>query len=45
MATAEGAGQRLDLTPTGGCDVGGGVARGGDLRLPPPEHSGAIYCE
>ena len=44
-ATTEGAGLRLDLPPTGGCDVGGVFAGGGDLRLLPPEHSSAIYCD
>ena len=44
-ATAEGAGQRMGLPPAGGCDGGGGVTGGGDLRLPTPEHSGAIYCD
>ena len=32
----EGAGQRLDLPPYGGCDGGGGVAGVGDLRLLSP---------
>ena len=43
--TTEGAGQRLGLPPTRGCVGGGGFAGGGDLRLPPPEHGGAIYCD
>ena len=33
--TVEGAVQSLGLTPTGGCNVGGRVAGGGDLRLLP----------
>ena len=45
METAEGTGRRKGLTPTGGCDVGGGAVGGGDLRLPPPKHRGAIYCD
>ena len=36
--------RRLDLPPYRGCDVGGGVAGVGDLRIPSPEHSSAIYC-
>ena len=31
--------------PTGGCDGGGGFTGGGDLRLPPPEHSCTVYCD
>ena len=42
--TAEGAGQRLGLPPTGECDVVGGFPGGGDLRLPTTDHSSAIYC-
>ena len=43
--TAEGVGWRLVLPPARGCD-GGGVFEGGrDLRLLPPEHSSAIYCD
>ena len=42
--TAESSVWRLGLTPAGGCDGGGGFSGGGDLRLPPPEHSSAIYC-
>ena len=38
-ATAEGKVRRLGLPPTGVCDGGDGLVGGGDLRLPPPEHS------
>ena len=44
-ATAEGTGQRLGLPPYLGCNGRGGVTGGGDLRLLPPEHRIAIYCE
>ena len=44
-ATAEGAGQRLGLPPAGGCDGRGGFAGSGDLHIPPPEHSCAVYCD
>ena len=43
--TAEGAGRRRDLLPDGGCDGGDGFSGGGDLCLPPPEHSSSIYCD
>ena len=43
-ATTEGMGRRLGLSPTGRCYGRGGVAGSGDLRLPPPEHRGTIYC-
>ena len=43
--TTEGAGRRLGLPPAGGFDGGGGFTGGGYLRLPPPEHSSAIYRE
>ena len=43
-ADVEGAGQRLGLPPYGGFDGGDKVAGVGDLRLPSPEHSSAIYC-
>ena len=32
------------LPPYGVCDDVGRVAGGGDLRLPPPEHSHTVYC-
>ena len=44
-ATAEGKGMRLGLPIDGECNGGGGFAGGGYLRLPPPEHSSAIYCD
>ena len=43
-AAMEEVGQRLGLTPYGGCDGVGRVAGVGDLRLSSPEHSSAIYC-
>ena len=45
IATAEGLVQRLVLPTSGGCDGRTGVARDGYLRLRPPEHSSAIYCD
>ena len=45
METAEGLVRRLVLPTYGGRDGGSGVAGGGDLRLRPPEHSSAIYCD
>ena len=36
-------GWRMGLPPSGGCDFGGGIAGGGDLHLPPPEHSHTVY--
>ena len=44
-ATIEGMRRRLVLPPSGGFDGGGRVTGGGDLCLPPPEHSGAMYCD
>ena len=43
--TAEGTGRRLGLTPSGGCNGGGGVIGGEYLRLQPPEHRGGLYCD
>ena len=43
-ATTEGAGRRMGLTPTGGCDGGGRFAGGGDLRILLREQISAIYC-
>ena len=43
-ASVEGVGQTLVLNPYGGCNGGGGVTGVGDLRLPSPDHSSAIYC-
>ena len=34
----------MDIPPTGGRDGRGVIAGGGDLLLPPPEHSGTVYC-
>ena len=44
-ATVEGLGRRLDLPPDGGCNGGGRVGGGGDLRHPPLEHSSTMYCD
>ena len=44
-ATVEGAGRSLVLPPAGGCDGAGVCAGGGDLHLPPPEHSCTIYLD
>ena len=44
-ATAEGAVWRLNSTPAGGCHGRFGFSGGGDLYLPFPEHSSAIYCD
>ena len=41
----KGAGRRLDLPPSGGCDGVGRFSGGRDLRLLPPENSGVIYCD
>ena len=35
----------MSLPPAGGRYGGGGIAGGGDLRLPPSEHSRTVYCE
>ena len=43
-ATTEGAERRLGLPPDGGCNGGGRLPGGGDLRLLPPEQSSTIYC-
>ena len=32
------------IFPAGGHDSGGWIVGVGDLRLPPPEHSCAVYC-
>ena len=34
----------MGLPLSGGCNGGGGVTGGGDLRLSSSEHGGAIYC-
>ena len=38
-------GRKLGLLPAEGCNGRGGVAGGGDLRLPSPEHSRTVYCD
>ena len=38
-------GRRMGIPPSGGRDCGGGTAGGGDLCLPPPEHSRKVYCD
>ena len=35
----------MGVPPTGGSDDRGGITGGGDLRLPPPEHSHTFHCE
>ena len=45
MAIAEGLVRRLVLPTSGVCNGGSGVAGDGYLRLRPPEHSSAIYCD
>ena len=37
-------GQRVDISPAGGRDGGSGTAVGGEILLPPPEHSHTVYC-
>ena len=34
----------MGLSPSGGRYGGGGIVGGGDLRLPPLEHSCTVYC-
>ena len=43
--TAEGEGRSLGLLLSGECVGRGDFAGGGDLCLPPPEHSCVIYCD
>ena len=43
--TTERAIRRLGLPLAGGCDSGGEFEGGGDLRLLPPEHIIAVYCD
>ena len=38
-------GRNVGIPPTEGRDGGGGTAGGGDLRLPPLEHSPNVYCD
>ena len=42
--TSERTGWWMGVSPAGGCDGGGGVTGGGDLRLPPLEHSHTVHC-
>ena len=42
-ATMERMGRRVGLTPSGGCNDRGGLAGSGDFRLPPLDHSCAVY--
>ena len=35
----------MGLSLVEGRNVGGGISGGGDLRLPPPEHSFTVYCD
>ena len=37
-------GWEVGVPPSGGSDGGIGVTGGGDLHLPPPEHSFAVHC-
>ena len=43
-ATVERTERSVVLTPAGGFDDGGGIARDGDLQLLQPEHSRTVYC-
>ena len=38
-------GRSVDIPPAGGHDGEGRTAGGGDLRLPPPEHSHKVSCD
>ena len=42
--TSEREGRHVGIPPAGGRYDGGGTVGGGDLRLPPPEHSITVYC-
>ena len=44
-ATLERTGQSMGLSPAGGRDGRDRIAGGGDLNLPPPEHSCTVYCD
>ena len=35
----------MGLSPSGGRDGGGRTAGGGDLSIPPPEHSRTFFCD
>ena len=42
---SEKTGWSMNISPTGGRYGGGGIAGGGYLRLPLPEHSLKVYCD
>ena len=44
-ATSESTGQSMGIFPAGGRDDEYMIAGGGDIRLPPPEHSCTVYCD
>ena len=44
-ATLERMGQSLSLSPDKGRDGGSRLERGGELRLPLPEHIHTVYCD
>ena len=44
-STLERMGQSLGLSPVGGINCGGNLVGGGDLHIPPPEHSFAVYWD
>ena len=35
----------MDISTVEICDGGGGSVGGGDLCIPPPEHSRKVYCD
>ena len=35
----------MGIPPAGVCDGGGGTVGGGDLSIPPLEHSRTVYCD
>ena len=41
--TAEGMGWRLGLPPSRGCNGVDRLSGGGELHIPPPEHSRTLY--
>ena len=44
-ATLERKGRRMVISPAVVSDDGGGIEEGGDLYIPPPEHSQTFYCD
>ena len=44
-STLERTGRSKGLSHTVGRYGGGGIAGGGELRLPPPEHICTVYCD